>query len=140
MNKLYVCMNHPALSLGGILHFTNGRYETAEPDKQALIENSKTFKNGHITWADKVAANAVRIVLPVVSEHAGVISTDPEPSPPEPVAPEPEKKFLSRLSRPELVVLALKNGIEGADEKTRSDLYDELKKIIGKGKVVAGLA
>ena len=145
MNKLYICKKWPELSMGGRFKFSSGRFETSDADQQAIIENSESFKSGKITWTDKVPANAVRIELPAAKHW--LHEADDAPLPPEPVAPEPEppapepeKKFLSRLSKDELVLLGKKNGIEGADELSRADLYTELKKLFGKGKVVAGLA
>jgi hypothetical protein len=48
VRKVYKCERYPELSLGGRLQFEHGRFETADPTQQQLIERSATFAEGFI--------------------------------------------------------------------------------------------
>lgn len=140
MNKLYVCKKYPQLSMGGMFHFVGGSFETADPQKQAIMEGSMSFRCGLITCTEKPPPNTIRVDLGRIPRPAVEPLIEPKAAP-EPEAPpaEPKKKFLSQLNKGELELLAQKNGIEKAQTMSRQKLYAAMKKLVSKGKVVAGL-
>lgn len=107
--KTYFCKKYPFLSFGGVVVFTEGRYATKDPDKQKIIEESGSFKEGFISVEE--------VVLP--EEQA--IEFVPEP--PKARSPRPSEVYVYLMNKENLMKILAARGIDGSG-KTRKELIE----------------
>ena len=113
--KTYFCKKYPFLSFGGVVVFTEGRYATKDPDKQKIIEESGSFKEGFISVEE--------VILPEEQGHSIEFTPQIEPKTPKVRSPRPSEVYVYLMNKENLMKILAARGIDGSG-KTRKELIE----------------